>query len=158
MLNFLGKLIGLGFGTGLSPVAPGTAGSLAAVVIYYLLYLVAGGIAPYILAALIVVGTPLGIWATGLLVTESDPDPGRAVWDEFVGMWITCLFLPVTIPWLAAAFFTFRVFDVIKPWPARRLESWHGGLGIMADDVAAGAYGAALLVIIHLVLVWQFPG
>ena len=156
MLNSVGKLIGLGFGSGLSPVAPGTAGSLVALVIYYLLSMVAEGIAPYILAALILVGTPLGIWATGLLVTEANPDPGRAVWDEFVGMWITCLFLPATVPWLAAAFLTFRIFDVIKPWPARRLESWHGGLGIMADDVVAGIYGAALLIGIHQIWAWQF--
>ena len=155
MLNSLGKLIGLGFGSGLCPIAPGTAGSLAAVVIYYLISLVAGGIPPYILAVIILLGIPLGIWATGLLATDSHPDPGRAVWDEFVGMWITCLFLPATIPWLAAAFIAFRAFDILKPWPARRLESWHGGLGIMADDVVAGAYGAVLLVVIHQVLAWQ---
>ena len=158
MLNSLGKFIGLGFGSGLSPLAPGTAGSLVAVFIYYLITLVAGGIAPYILVALILLGAPFGIWATGLLVTDADPDPGRAVWDEFVGMWITCLFLPATIPWLAAAFFTFRVFDVFKPWPARRLESWHGGLGIMADDVVAGIYGIALLAVFQLVWAWQSQG
>lgn len=158
MLNTLGKFIGLGFGSGLSPVAPGTAGSLVAVLIYYLISLAFADIAPYILVALILLGAPLGIWATGLLVTEADPDPGKAVWDEFVGLWITCLLLPATIPWLAAAFFTFRVFDVIKPWPARRLESWHGGLGIMADDVVAGAYGAALLAVAHLIWTWQFSG
>lgn len=158
MLNSLGKFIGLGFGSGLSPLAPGTAGSLVAVFIYYLITLLAGGIAPYILVALILLGAPLGIWATGLLVTDADPDPGRAVWDEFVGMWITCLFLPATIPWLAAAFFTFRVFDVFKPWPARRLESWHGGLGIMADDVVAGIYGIALLAVFQLVWAWQSQG
>ena len=151
MLNSLGRLVGLGFGSGLSPVAPGTAGSLAAVVIYYLLSLVAGSSAPYVLAGLIVAGIPLGIWATGLLTTEADSDPGRAVWDEFVGMWITCLLLPATILWLAAAFFAFRFFDIAKPWPARRLESWPGGLGIMADDVVAGIYGAVLLLIIHQV-------
>ena len=153
MLNSLGKFIGLGLGSGLSPVAPGTAGSLAAVVIYYLVALVAGGATPYILAVLILVGAPLGIWATGLLVTDAAPDPGRAVWDEFVGMWITCLFLPATIPWLAAAFFTFRVFDIFKPWPANRLESWRGGWGIMADDVVAGLYGAVLLNAAQLT--WQ---
>ncbi len=158
MLNSVGKFIGLGFGAGLSPIAPGTAGSLVAVFIYYLITLFAGGIAPYILVALILLGAPLGIWATGLLVTDADPDPGRAVWDEFVGMWITCLFLPATIPWLAAAFFTFRVFDVFKPWPARRLESWHGGLGIMADDVVAGIYGIALLAVFQLVWAWQSQG
>ena len=154
MLNSLGKLIGLGFGTGLSPLAPGTVGSLAAVFIYYLIAMAAGDIAPYILVVLILLGAPLGIWATGLLETEVDPDPGRAVWDEFVGMWITCLFLPATIPWLAAAFFTFRVFDVFKPWPARRVERWPGGLGIMADDVVAGIYGAALLAAFQLVWAW----
>ena len=156
MLNSLGKFIGLGFGAGLSPIAPGTAGSLAAVFIYYLISLVAGGAGPYILVVLILLGAPLGIWATGMLVTDADPDTGRAVWDEFVGLWITCLFLPATIPWLAAAFFTFRVFDVFKPWPARRLENWHGGLGIMADDVVAGIYGAALLAALQLVWAWQF--
>ena len=153
MLVSLGKFIGLGFGSGLSPAAPGTAGSLVAVVIYYLVSQAAGSATPYILASLILVGAPLGIWATGLLITDAEPDPGRVVWDEFVGMWITCLFLPATIPWLAAAFFTFRVFDVLKPWPANRLESWPGGLGIMADDVVAGLYGAALLNAAQLA--WQ---
>lgn len=158
MLISLGKFIGLGFGSGLSPVAPGTAGSLVALFIYYLVSLAAGSLAPYILAALILVGVPLGIWATGLLATEADPDPGRAVWDEFVGLWITCMLVPATIPWLAAAFFTFRLFDIAKPWPARRVENWHGGLGIMSDDVVAGLYGAALLVIARQVWAWQLSG
>ena len=147
----LGRAIGLGFGAGLSPVAPGTVGSLAALVIYYLLsiplsgpasetYLLAG-----LLAGLIIVGFPVGVWATGLLVTEQEPDPGRAVWDEFVGMWITCLLLPREGLWLAAAFFCFRFFDIVKPWPARRLERLPGGWGIMVDDLAAGLYGAVLL-------------
>ena len=150
MLSLIGKAIGLGFGAGFSPIAPGTAGSLAAVAIYYLIALAAGPLTPYLLAALILVGAPLGVWATGLLVTAEEPDPGRAVWDEFVGLWLTCLFLPPTIPWLAAAFLAFRVFDILKPWPARRLERLPGGWGIMADDIAAGAYGLALLNAIHL--------
>ena len=149
MLEALGKAIGLGFGTGLSPVAPGTAGSLAAVVIYYLISLAGGQATTVILIALIVLGAPLGVWACGLLSGAGDPDPGRAVWDEFVGMWITCLFLPPTIFWLAAAFICFRAFDVLKPWPARRLEALHGGWGIMADDIAAGIYGAVLLNAAH---------
>ena len=103
------------------------------------------------MAALILVGIPLGIWATGLLATEDAPDPGRAVWDEFVGMWITCLFANPEPVWLAIAFVSFRVFDVVKPWPARRLEALHGGLGIMADDVAAGVYGGAAVVILQLI-------
>ena len=156
MLTFIGKLIGLGFGTGLSPVAPGTAGSLAAVVLYYLVSLIAGDLSPYILAALILAGIPLGIWATGLLATEDEPDPGRAVWDEFVGMWITCLFISPEPVWLAIAFVSFRVFDVVKPWPARRLEALHGGLGIMADDVAAGVYGGVAALVLQLIWASEF--
>ena len=168
MLTSLGKAIGLGFGTGLSPVAPGTAGSLAAVALFYGLFLLLPPqlvFAPlflwsldgsFLLAILIVVGLPLGIWATGLLVTDNEPDPGRAVWDEFVGMWITCLPVSPEPVWLAIAFVWFRIFDVLKPWPARRLEGLHGGLGIMADDVAAGAYGAAVMVILQLIWASQF--
>ena len=156
MINSLGRVIGLGFGTGLSPIAPGTVGSLAAVVIYFLITLVTGGAAPFILAGLVILSLPVGVWATGLLVTDDDPDPGRAVWDEFLGMWITCLLLPPTIPWLAAAFICFRAFDVLKPWPARRLEALHGGWGIMADDIAAGIYGFVLLNAVRLA--WQAWG
>lgn len=163
MLTFIGKLIGLGFGTGLSPIAPGTAGSLAAVAVYFGILLLLppqlesgarllwdlNGV--YLLLFLIVLGLPLGIWATGLLVTAEEPDPGRAVWDEFVGMWITCLFVSPEPVWLAIAFVSFRVFDVVKPWPARRLEALHGGLGIMADDVAAGVYGGIAMVFLQLI-------
>ena len=158
MLTSFGKLIAIGFGTGLSPVAPGTAGSLAAVGIYFVVASLAGDLATYLLVALIVVGLPLGMWATGLLVSEVDPDPGRAVWDEFVGMWVTCLLLPPTALWLGAAFICFRFFDVVKPWPARRLEGLHGGLGIMADDVAAGIYGAVLVNLAHFLWVTSVSG
>ena len=88
---------------------------------------------------------PVGVWATGSLVREDDPDPHKAVWDEVAGMWLTCILLPKTLPWLAAAFVCFRVLDVLKPWPIRRFERLPGGLGIMADDLAAGVLGALLL-------------
>lgn len=156
MLNSVGRTIGLGFGSGLSPIAPGTSGSLAAVAVYFLITLAAGPFSIYVLAALVLGGSVIGVWATGLLVTEDESDPGRAVWDEFVGMWITCLFLPPTIPWLALAFVLFRAFDVVKPWPANRLERLPRGWGIMADDVVAGLYGAVLLNLAHLA--WRFWG
>ena len=146
-LTSLGRFIGSGFGTGLSPVAPGTVGSLAAVIIYWLLPV--GSTSPA-LYGMIVVGFVLGIWATGTLITPGDPDPSKAVWDEFIGLWVTCLLLPKELVWLAAAFLCFRIFDVLKPWPARRLESLHGGLGIMADDLAAGLYGAVALNAVRL--------
>ena len=150
MLNIAGRVIGMGFGSGLSPVAPGTAGSLVAVCLYYLVAVLLPGWALYLLVAAIVVGFPLGVWATGLLCTESEHDPGAAVWDEFVGMWVTCVLLPPTALWLTLAFFAFRFFDIVKPWPANALERLPGGLGIMADDVAAGVYGAVLLYAVYL--------
>jgi len=138
----LGWLIGTGLGSGLSPLAPGTAGSLVAILIYSFASVENDSVALY---AMIVLGFIVGIWATGTLITPTNPDPGRAVFDEFVGVWVTCIFLPKEIGWMAAAFFCFRVLDVAKPWPIRRLERLHGGLGIMADDLLAGVYGAALL-------------
>lgn len=154
MLNTIGRAIGSGLGSGRSPLAPGTAGSLAALILYYLLTLAVADPAAQqiLLLGLIIAGFPVGVWATGLLCTAEEHDPGRAVWDEFIGMWITCLLLPPTWYWLAAAFFAFRFFDVVKPWPARRLEQLPGGWGIMADDVAAGLYGAALLNGVRVVM------
>ena len=126
-----GWVLGAGAGLGLFPVAPATAASLAAVLIY--------GFSPlpedsYGLFILIGAGFLVGVWAVGTLVTKEDlclspPAP----WDESPpGMWVTCLFLPKTWEWLAAAFICFRVLDVLKPWPIRRFERLPGGWGIMA--------------------------
>ena len=157
-MNAIGRFIGSGLGSGLAPIAPGTAGSLAAVVLYWLLTLLIPSDNPAIqqglLLALITAGFPLGVWACGLLSTAANPDPGRAVWDEFVGMWLACLLLPPTWYWLVAAFILFRLFDITKPWPARQLEKLPGGWGIMADDVAAGLYAATLLNAARLVIGW----
>jgi phosphatidylglycerophosphatase A len=135
-------LIGTGLGSGLFPIAPATAGSLVAVVIYYFIPVLGDSLAFYLLIG---IGFIVGIWATNTLITPTDHDPRRAVWDEFIGLWTTCLLLPKTIPWMVAAFLCFRVLDVVKPWPVRRLERLPGGLGIMADDLLAGIYGALLL-------------
>ena len=90
-----------------------------------------------------------GIWACQTLITDGDHDPHRAVWDDFAGMWVPCLFLPKDFAWLAAAFVVFRVLDILKPWPIRRFERFPGGLGIMADDLAAGAVGAVGLNVVY---------
>ena len=176
----LAWLIGSGFGSGLSPLAPGTAGAGAAAVIYCaLMFLIPAG-ADYsiltrllVLAVLVLGGTAVGVWATGRMSTDANPDPGTAVWDEFVGMWITLIptawaawRLPDALlpPWwplwfVALCFFVFRAFDTLKPWPCRRLEDLHGGWGIMLDDVAAGlwavvvstlAYAAIMAAIVYL--------
>ena len=158
----LAWFIGSGFGSGLSPLAPGTAGSAVATVIYCAVMLSLPRELDFIfraslLLAMAAVGFFVGIWATGRMSTDDNPDPGTAVWDEFVGMWLTAL-PTTTLPWLgwtdtspstlfwiagwvAAAFIVFRAFDTLKPWPCRRLERLHGGWGIMLDDAAAAVWG-----------------
>ncbi len=144
--------IGSGLGCGLSPLAPGSVGSLgAAVILYALSFAVPVGWFDWQGAAvagiLSAAGLAIGVWATGRMSTAENPDPGSATWDEFVGMWLTCLLIPFgSLVWLAAAFVVFRAFDVVKPWPCRRLEGLHGGWGIMLDDVGAGVWGALVMV------------
>jgi phosphatidylglycerophosphatase A len=148
VMGQLGWLAGTGLGSGMAPVAPATAGSLVALVIYYFLPIDGDSVALFLIIG---AGFFAGIWATGSLISPTDTDPRRAVWDEFVGMWATCAFLPKDLPWLAAAFVCFRILDIVKPWPIRRLERLPGGLGIMADDALAGLYGAVLLNGVRLV-------
>lgn len=138
----VGWLLGSGLGCGLAPVAPATVASVAAVAVYYFLPISEDSITLYLMVG---VGFVLGVWATGTLATPGRPDPSLAVMDEVIGMWATCLLLPKSIPWLAAAFLCFRILDVVKPWPINRLERLPGGLGIMADDLAAGLAGALIL-------------
>ena len=145
----LAWIIGTGFGSGMFPVAPATAGSLVALAIYW--WIPFTGDSPGLLV-LTGAGFLLGIWATGKMSTDTNPDPKQAVWDEFIGMWTTCILLPKTLPWMAAAFICFRILDIWKPWPIRRLERLHGGLGIMSDDLLAGVLGAVILNVIRLLI------
>ena len=144
--SLVGRALGAGAGTGLFPVAPATAASLAAVLIYWFSPLPEDSWGLYLLVGL---GFIVGVWATGTLIGPNDPDPKAAVWDEFIGMWATCILLPKTLPWMAAAFILFRVLDVLKPWPIRRFERLPRGWGIMADDLAAGIVGALALNIVY---------
>ncbi len=141
-LKAVGWLLGTALGLGLFPVAPATLASLVAVAVYAPLPM--DGDSPAFLV-MVAASLAVGPWACGSLIREDDPDPKRAVWDEVAGVWLTCLFLPKTLPWLAAAFLLFRVLDILKPWPIRRFERLPGGYGIMADDIAAGVIGAAAL-------------
>lgn len=159
----LAWLIGAGFGSGLSPVAPGTAGSLAAAAVLYLLSFALPDSAfsitrVAVVAAMSLAGLAVGVWATGRMSTRENPDPGSAVWDEFVGMWLTCLLIPFHSPvWLAIAFVLFRALDVLKPWPCRRLEGLHGGWGIMLDDVAAGIWGMLIMLALWAAYTFGWP-
>lgn len=123
---------------GYSPVAPGTVGSAAGLVVYALVALSG---AAWVEAAAIALVFVAGVWsATAGEHYFGGIDPGPIVIDEVLGMLVTLAFVPVGIKGAIVGFFVFRVFDVIKPFPAGRLERLHGGLGVMADDAAAAIY------------------
>ncbi len=124
---------------GYFPVAPGTAGSAAGLVVYAA---VAWGGAPWMQSAAILVVAAVGIWAATISERYfGGIDPGPVVIDEVLGMLITLAFVPVGIKGAIVGFVVFRIFDVFKPFPAGRLERLHGGFGVMADDAAAAVYG-----------------
>jgi phosphatidylglycerophosphatase A len=136
------------FGCGYFPMAPGTAGSLAAIGIAYLLVETARW-RPLHFAFLALVALPIGIWSAGVTaVRTKSKDPGIVVVDEVLGQWIT-LAGALSLNWKSwlAAFCLFRLFDIWKPPPVRRLEALPSGMGIVADDVMAGIYGALVLFV-----------
>lgn len=140
--------LAIGFGSGLSPVAPGTAGSLAAMPACYLLGFAGTLTQSVFILICFVVGVYACQKATDAIGID---DHGGIVWDEFVGMFITMLLLPNTIGWLIAGFVTFRVFDIWKPWPIRPIDAkLKGGLGIMLDDVIAGGFSLVILKVIEI--------
>jgi len=137
---------------GYFPIAPGTVGSAAGLVVYLLVWWTRS---PIVEVALIAATFAAGTWAA----THAERyfggiDPGPVVIDEVLGMLITLAFIPAG--WSAAlvGFVLFRVFDVIKPYPANRLETFHGGFGIMADDAMAGVYANLALRL----GMWLLPG
>lgn len=146
MKNSAARLLATWFGCGYSPVAPGTAGSLAALGLAYAAHEFAGVTAiPIGIAGALLIAP--GIWAADRTAAEAGrKDPGLIVVDEVIGQWITLAGATV-FNWKSwvAGFVLFRVLDVWKPAPARRLESLPGGTGIIADDVMAGLYGALVL-------------
>jgi phosphatidylglycerophosphatase A len=140
--------IASGFGSGLSPFASGTAGSAAALIPWLALRELDW---PLYLGA-VALAFAIGVWASGVVIAKLRvEDPCVVVWDEFVGQWITLLPLVVAPRgwlWIAAGFVLFRVFDVVKPWPASWADrSVKGGLGAMLDDVIAGIYAALVLAL-----------
>jgi len=123
-------------GVGYAPVAPGTFGSAAGLVLWWAL---PGS--PLVQAAAIVVLFAAGSWSGSVAERYfGRTDPGQVVLDEVMGMLITLWLNPVGWAGAAVAFLLFRIFDVVKPWPANRLERLHGGVGVMADDAMAAVY------------------
>jgi phosphatidylglycerophosphatase A len=145
-------LVATWFGCGYAPMAPGTAGSLAALLIAIALNWY-GGYGRWTLLLLTALLLAPGIWSAGVVAKRTNqPDPQIVVVDEVIGQWIT-LAGAATFNWKTylAAFVLFRLLDMWKPAPARQFENFPGGWGIVADDVMAGVYGAlAIFVLDHL--------
>ena len=133
-------LLAFGFGAGLSPKAPGTVGTIVAV----LIYLVLPSMPTIIYAGLILFSFVFGIWICGKTAEDLGVhDHGGIVWDEFVGYWITMFMAPSGLFWVLLGFALFRLLDIFKPWPIKWADKeLAGGLGIMLDDVLAGIMAA----------------
>lgn len=142
-------LIATAGGAGYFPFAPGTVGSAVGIVVYLLTRHLEPAMQVGILVAVCVAGT----WAADVAARHFNrDDPGYVVIDEVAGQLATLLLLDVGYLGALAGFVVFRVLDIVKPWPANRLEALHGGLGVMADDVMAGAYGWVLVaLLVHFV-------
>jgi len=139
----LKKLIGSGLFSGYFPYAPGTLGSLFALGIYFIpgfenIYVIFP-----ITLILFLIGIPLGNYFESLY----GKDPKQFTLDEFVGTWIALLIIPKSSFWIIITFILWRILDIVKPFPANRVESMNGGLGIMLDDVVSGMYS---LIIIYI--------
>ena len=136
-------LLALGFGSGAAPKAPGTWGTLAAVLIYWPL----SQLSPDHYLLMLLVTSVMGIYICGQTARDLGVhDHGSIVWDEFVGFWITMFAAPVGWVWVVMGFVLFRFFDIIKPWPISWIDKKiTGGFGIMLDDVIAGVMAAVVL-------------
>jgi phosphatidylglycerophosphatase A len=141
------KFFASGLFTGYFPAASGTLGSAIAVAFYF----IPGFESPFILGFVLLLVFGLGIKASSIMEKRYGHDPAEVTIDEVVGMWITLFFLPKTILVVLAAFFVFRFFDIVKPFPARELDKMHGGFGIMMDDVVAGIYANITMQIFLLI-------
>ena len=143
------RVLGTWFGCGLVPKAPGTMGTLGAIPLYWAVVHVGGQ--PAVAAAAVVVSV-VGVWAASIVHRDLGiEDPQVVVIDEVAGMFVTMI--PVAhFSWRATAvgFVLFRLLDSWKPWPIRRFEALPSGWGIVLDDVAAGAVGAAALLGLQL--------
>lgn len=145
--------LAFGFGSGLAPKAPGTFGTLPGVALAWLIGMLAASLAVpagYLTAAVVLLLTPIGVFLCGRASEKLGVhDHGGIVFDEIVGVLIPFILIPVTPLNLLWGFIAFRVFDVIKPWPISWLDRHvSGGLGIMVDDLLAGIFALAALLIL----------
>lgn len=150
MLDRLALIVATAGGVGFAPVAPGTIASAGTAVALWL----AAPTLPWLLT-LCVAASAVGTWAAGraerMLGTK---DPGQIVIDEVAGMALTVVVAGTGAAALVVGFLLFRVFDVVKPFPADASQRLRGGLGVMADDLIAGVYGLIVLAGLRAALGW----
>ncbi len=146
MKRQLSLLIATVFYIGFFPVAPGTCASAVTTLAFYLVWRTAHGIVPALHLSVACLVAAIGVFAAAAVSRDrNDEDPGIVVVDEVAGQLVALLFLPLGVFNLIAATFLFRVFDIWKPFPIRRLESLPNGVGIVADDLLAGVYANLIL-------------
>ena len=150
-LNVFFLLLATGFGAGFSPIVPGTAGTLLAIPIYLFLSRISSPVYEI---------TLLAFFFLSVYVSEKaqqhwgKKDDRRIVIDEIMGFFITMLWAPSTLFTIISGFILFRIFDIVKPFPVRRLEDVKEGYGVVLDDVAAGIYANLLLRL--MCSIWAF--
>ena len=150
ILDRIAVLIATVFGAGYSPFAPGTVGSAVTVALLWLIPFSRAGLLLF-LVAVVVVGT----WAAHRAERAiGGKDPGAIVIDEVAGMTLSVIAFPLTPAVLLAGFVLFRVFDVVKPPPARESQRIRGGVGVMIDDLIAGLYALAIIALSRWLLGW----
>jgi phosphatidylglycerophosphatase A len=144
-INWFEKIIGSGFYTGYIPIASGTFGSFAAILIFFI---------PGFERLEIIIPAILLLFSYGLFVSSKfekvyGKDPSQCTVDEIVGTWIALIALPKTILIVITSFLVWRTLDIIKPFPANTSEKLPGGFGIMMDDVISGFYA---LILVHFIV------
>jgi phosphatidylglycerophosphatase A len=155
MINRFILLLATGFGVGYSPLAPGTLGTLLAILVYYFLSNISSPLYEITLIGFFF----LSVWISkNAEIFFNGKDDRRIVIDEIVGFLITMLWVPKTIRFIIIGFILFRFFDILKPFPIRHLERrLKGGFGVVLDDVMAGFFSNIILQIISSYFT-LFPG
>ena len=139
------------FKIGYLPLAPGTWGSIFAVLFWWIFL---KDLNLYFFGLIIFLFFIIGIFSSDIMIDElGDNDPSYIIIDELVGQWLALLFLPEGLINIAISFILFRFFDIIKPWPIPLVEKFPKGLGVMSDDVAAGFITLSFIQIINIYII-----
>ena len=138
------------FKVGYLPLAPGTWGSIFAILLWWAFL---KNVNIYIFVILIIFSFLIGIVASNIVIDQrGDADPSYIIIDELVGQWLALLFIPQEYFYIVISFISFRFFDIIKPWPISLIEKLPKGLGVMSDDFIAGLITLVLIQIMHIYL------